>query len=203
MHPLPSDPEEVNASLRAGERCMRQLPYLGLRYGARGEAFARTDSGYLTTLVQGSQEYVTEQAKWLARLLANRGMPRWLMEVHLDILVDELSAAIPEKRNKHAKLHQASAVLRDERQSVIAQNESDCLVAGFVEKSGNAIENFGGLVVSAVCDEFCGIENAVPSLVEWTESQHQLPAVWRAAVISLVEDSHQAAARNLSRLTAK
>ena len=54
---MPADSGEVAASIRAAIRCMNRFPYLGLRFGARGDAFARTDSGYLASLVPNSHEY--------------------------------------------------------------------------------------------------------------------------------------------------
>lgn len=172
---------------------MSAFPYLGMRFGDRGDAFARTDSGYLASLAPGSHEYVVDQARWLARVLASRGMPRWLMECHLDLLAEELGAAIPERQADHAKLRHAAAVLRAERQAVIPQHAFDRLAAGFVERGGNPVANFGGLVVSAVCDEACGLEFAVPSLVGWAENHESFPAPWRSALKDLLDDARRMA----------
>ena len=199
IHPLPADPGEVAASVRAAIRCMRRFPYLGLRFGARGDAFARTDSGYLASLVPNSHEYVVDQARWLARVLASRGMPRWLMECHLDLLAEELSAALPERRADFDKLGHAAAVLRAERQAVIPQDAFDALAAGFVERGGELVENFGGLIVSAVCDESCGLEFAVPSLVGWADNDGRFPDHWRAALKELLDQARRRANPQLLR----
>lgn len=172
---------------------MKLFPYLGLRFGDRGDAFARTDSGYLASLASGSHEYVLDQARWLARVLASRGMPRWLMECHLDILAEELNAVLPERQADFDKLRHAAAVLRAERQAVISQDACDALAAGFVERGGDLVGNFGGLVVSAVCDESCGLEFAVPSLVGWADNDERFSADWRAALKELLDHVRQRA----------
>ena len=199
MHPLPADHREVAASIQATVHCMRMFPYLGMRFGDRGDAFARTDSGYLASLVPYSHEYVVDQVRWLARVLASRGMPRWLMECHLDILAGELTAAIPENRAGYTKLSNAAAVLRAERQSVIPQDAFDRLAAEFVEQGGQLVANFGGLVVSAVCDEACGLEFAVPSLVGWADNDERLPSHWRAALRELLDQARRRANSQLFR----
>jgi hypothetical protein len=178
---------------------MQLFPYLGLRFGDRGDAFARTDSGYLASLVSGSHEYVVDQARWLARVLASRGMPRWLMECHLDLLAEELGGAFPERRADFDKLSHAAAVLRAERQAVIAQDAFDALAARFVERGGNLVGNFGGLVVSAVCDESCGLDSAVPSLVGWADNHGRFPDHWRAALKELLDHARRTATPHLLR----
>lgn len=178
---------------------MKLFPYLGLRFGDRGDAFARTDSGYLASLTSGSHEYVVDQARWLARVLASRGMPRWLMECHLDILAEELNAVLPERQADFDKLRHAAAVLRAERQAVISQDAFDALAAGFVERGGDLVGNFGGLVVSAVCDESCGLEFAVPSLVGWADNDERFSADWRAALKELLDHARRRANPQLLR----
>ncbi|MBV5336535.1 MAG: hypothetical protein J0653_00540, partial [Deltaproteobacteria bacterium] len=60
-HPVPDDPREILAALRAGERCYAQHPYFERRYGDRGKAFTRSDGGYLVTLADHPQIYVNSQ----------------------------------------------------------------------------------------------------------------------------------------------
>jgi hypothetical protein len=192
-HPLPDVPREALASIRAAERCMKLLPYLGIRFGKRGDAFARTDSGYLTTLVRFPQEYVLEQVQWLARVLSSRGMPRWLMEVHLEILAEELITAIPENAADYRKLREAASALRQERQAVLSQESFDHLAIGFAQQAGTPITYFGETILSAVCDEACGIDGAVPAITTWLESNYTLPTSFRAAVAGLLGSAYQAA----------
>lgn len=91
-HPLPSDPHEIAAVLQATQRCYDANPYYHARYGVRGRSFAHADGGYLVTLTNSWQSYVHEQVSWLASLLAARGMPSWLLEVHLQVLQEELNS---------------------------------------------------------------------------------------------------------------
>ena len=172
---------------------MGECPYLGIRYGRRGEAFARTDSGYLTTLVDGRLGYVLEQTQWLARVLSNRGMPRWLMEVHLDILAEELSTAVPQREPSYAMLRRASEALREERHGILGQSDFASLDGDFAQDGGDLVKNFGGLVISAVCDEVCGIEFAVSSLLAWVQNYPQGSPQWRSAVSRLLHAARQSA----------
>jgi hypothetical protein len=182
LHPLPIDAREIAAVLRAGVRCYEAHPYFSARYGVRGEAFTRSDGGYLATLADHSQIYVFDQVMWLARVLANRGMPRWLMEVHLEILSEELTSALPGRASNYSKLQLAAQMLRDERQTVIPQTNFNALVAQFDSASGAGLEAAGGLLVAAVCDECCGLPEAVPSLQSWLGAPEHFPPQWCAAV---------------------
>jgi hypothetical protein len=192
-HPLPDNPDEVMASIRAAERCMAIFPYLGIRFGRRGDAFARTDSGYLTTLVRFPQDYVVEQVQWLARVLSNRGMPRWLMEVHLEVLAEELGRAIPSGSADYGKLLAAASVLGKERRSIIPQASFDKLAAEFATQDGDFIPNLGGLIVSAVCDESCGIDAAVASVTQWIETCDKPSRNGLGAVTDLIRQARQIA----------
>jgi hypothetical protein len=191
-HPLPDNPQEVTASINAAERCMELFPYLRIRFGERGDAYARTDSGYLTTLVRFPNGYVVEQVMWLARVLSNRGIPRWLMEIHLEVLVDELSKAVPSCVGDYGKLLEAAVVLGNERRSVVPQAYFDKLAAEFALQSGDHIPNFGGLVISAVCDEAYGIDAAVSSMTQWLVTSDNQPCNWQDTVTGLIHQARQA-----------
>lgn len=193
MHPLPDDPREIMASVHAAARCMARFPYLGVRFGERGDAFARTDSGYLATLVRFPGAYVARQVQWLARVLSSRGMPGWLMEVHLEVLAEELANTMPSNQNDHGKLLDAAAVLGAERRSIVPQADFDRLAARFALQSGDFIANFGGLLVSAVCDEARGVERALFSITSWVESCHDFPREWHLAVADLIHQSQRIA----------
>lgn len=181
-HPLPDDPREIEAVLRTVRRCYDLHPYFALRYGRRGEAFCRSDGGYLATLANHSLSYVIEQVVWVATVLANRGMPRWLMEVHLELLVEELSAAVAARTAAYGKLGQAAQMLRETRQALIGQADFDVLAADFEVTAGGELANAGGLIVAAVCDEQCGLAQAVPSLTGWLGDSNRFSAPWCAAV---------------------
>jgi hypothetical protein len=195
-HPLPVDEREIEAVLRAGRQCFVLHPYYPERYGLRGEAFTRSDGGYLLTLADHPQSYVTNQVLWLAGVLASRGMPRWLMEVHLDLLCDEASAAVPARVRQYHKLRQAARVLRDARRAKISQRRFDTLADAFAAAAGPGLANVGGLLVAAVCDEACGFDQAVPSLTHWLLQPGRFSAQWCVAVAETLLRARSLAAKN-------
>lgn len=194
--PLPCDGREIDAALRAAARCYEANPYFMARYAERGEAFSRSDGGYMVTLTSHPLAYVIQQIKWLGILLASRGMPRWLLESHLDLLYEELSAAIPKRRIKYRKLLKAAEGLREARHDWISQPDFEMLAATFAANSGSGIPHGGEMLVSAVCDECCGITKAVPSLVIWLGDPTRFSAQWCAALNQTVDGARAMAARN-------
>jgi broad specificity phosphatase PhoE len=88
-----TDATLVRAAVRAAQRSLDAMPYYGVRYGERGSRFASTDSAWLVSLAHLGDERATRQVAWLSRVLAARGMPSWLMELHLVELVGELRQA--------------------------------------------------------------------------------------------------------------
>lgn len=181
-HPLPSDRREIEAVLRAGRRCYETHPYLWQRYGARGEEFSRSDGGYLVTLASNPQSYVDSQVDWLGQVLANRGLPRKLLEDHLELLVEELTLAVPGREAKYRKLHRAAQNIRQAGQIWISQAQFNNLVVSFEEQAGVGLKGAGELLVAAVSDECCGMTKAVSSLVSWLGDAHRFTPQWCAAV---------------------
>ena len=114
-HPIPSDPRELQAAVRAGERCWQRFPYFSQRYGHRGEKFTSSDSAWLVTLAEYDQARVHQQVAWLGQVLAARGMPRLLLETHLELLYEELTSAVPEKQAAYQKLWNAARQLAETR----------------------------------------------------------------------------------------
>ncbi|HIJ37752.1 MAG TPA: hypothetical protein HPP80_02550 [Rhodospirillaceae bacterium] len=194
-HPLPTDRGEIEAVLGAWRRSYETHPYLARRYGARGEAFTRSDGGYLVTLTNNPKTALIEQVEWLATLLANRGMPRLIMETHLELLFETLSEAVPNRIAKYRKLLTAAQKLRQERQSWIAEIDFLALAADFEKNAGGELENAGGLIVSAVCDSFCGLDLALPSLVFWLGDASRFSSQWCAAVENTAESARALASQ--------
>ena len=194
-HPLPDDRRVIDAVLAATRRCYEAHPYFRERYGARGEAFANSDGGYLAVLTGDPQSHVDEQVVWLAGVLAARGMPRWLMEAHLDLLCDELCLAVPEESARFHKLLNAARLLRSARQSRISQHDFEALAAAFESSSGAGIGNAGGLLVAAACDEGCGLDQAVSSLIGWLGDPGRFSAQWCSAVAATLAHDRSLAAQ--------
>ena len=194
-HPLPSDQREIDAVVLSARRCYDLHPYFYMRYGGRGSSFARSDGGYLVTLVGLPQSKVDKQVLWLAALLAGKGMPRWLMEAHLDFLCQALSAAVPEKEPDYRKLQHTANLLRETRRRWISQTAFDELRVSFDTHATDGIERAGGLIGAAVCDECCGLDQAVPSLMSWLADASRFSPRWCHAVSETLERARQIAAQ--------
>jgi hypothetical protein len=70
-HPLPANPMKIEAALRCSRLILELCPYFMERYGRRGEAVTRSDSGYLVTLLDCGQRSVDQEVDWLARVLGD------------------------------------------------------------------------------------------------------------------------------------
>jgi heme oxygenase len=185
-HSIPTDMREVQAALRAGEHSLREFPYYILRYGERGERFTRSDSAWLVTLTRYDMALVERQILWLGQLLSSRGMPLWLMERHLELLHDELVAAVPDKQADYAKLRQVADRLREMRHRYIPGEAFQAITYGFAQQVGPEwdarLPHTGGLLAAAVADEKSGIDAAVSSIEEWMTDSERFPPSWIDAV---------------------
>ena len=54
--PVPSDPIEIAAAVRANRIMWRAFPYLGFRYGERGKRFGNSDSASLSARVPRTRQ---------------------------------------------------------------------------------------------------------------------------------------------------
>ena len=93
---ITTDANLLRAAVRAAQGSIDAMPYYGARYGARGSRFATTDSAWLISLAGLGTDRAIHQVEWLARVLAARGMPSWLLEIHLDALVAEVRTVADE-----------------------------------------------------------------------------------------------------------
>lgn len=194
-HVISNDPREIEAAMRAGERSWRQVPYYEWRYGERGRRFTWSDSSWIVTLTRHSETVATHQLDWLSRVLASRGMPRWLLEQHLQVLHDELARAIPENRHAYALLAHQSERLRDLRQQQIDEPTFQSLAAEFAAQVGpewdERLAGTGYLLVAAVADERAGIKQAVTSVEGALTDPQQFPQQWIDAVHEIVEKARR------------
>ena len=169
--PVPEDEREVKAALRAGVVSYRVFPYLDWRFGERGEKFTRSDSAWLVWLTRHDQERVDEQISWLRNVLSNRGMPSWILELHLRVLYQQLVRTIPENERKYVSLLNSAGRLRQISDASIPRNRAKQLVEDFAAvlgQGGNSlIDNAAQLLVAALADEKSGVKNAVKSVKAW------------------------------------
>lgn len=200
-HAIPDDPRELAAALRAGERTWREFPYYAVRYAERGERFTRSDSAWLVTLAQHEPAVAEAQVRWLGSVLASRGMPQWLLERHLEVLHEELAAALPERAADYAGLRQAARMLRELRCRHVDDAALARHAAGFDARAGAdaaaaawaaRLPRTGALLAAAVADERAGLARAVPSLEGWMTDAARFPAAWVEAVRATLEEARVA-----------
>ena len=194
-HAIPLDARELQAALRAGERTWRKFPYYEWRYGERGQQFTRSDSGWLVTLSAHESVVVNQQIRWLGRVLASRGMPQWMLELHLDVLHEELVASIPENHALYTRLRDAAEELRQMRRKSISDQVLAALVAQFDHQVGSEwsarLPLTGGLLAAAVADEQAGISRAVTSIESWLTDPSRFPSQWIEAVQLTIQAARQ------------
>ncbi len=185
-HAIPHDPRELQAALRAGERTWRKFPYYQWRYGERGQQFTRSDSAWLVTLAAHEQVVVNQQISWLGRVLSSRGMPQWMLELHLRMLHEELVEAVPENHASYDRLQAAADMLRDTRRRYIGDDVLAALTLQFDQQVGAEwsaqLPHTGGLLAAAVADQQAGISQAVKNIEAWMTDDARFPHHWIAAV---------------------
>jgi hypothetical protein len=196
-HPIPSDVREVHAALLAGERSRAAWPYYEARFGERGLRFTRSDSAWLVTLLREGAETAARQIAWLARVLAARGMPRYLLELHLLELHRELAEHVPERADDYAMFSTLAKQLASERHAILSDAEFDALARGFAPSGVGPIEagEAGRLLVAAVIDEKLGLAEAVESLTKWLADPAKVSGGWAEAVKRTVEAARTACGR--------
>ena len=185
-HPIPSDPREIEAAVRAGTLCWQRFPYFEWRYAGRGTKFASSDSAWLVTLAEQDQSQVHQQVQWLGQVLAARGMPQLTLETQLRLLYQELACAVPEKEESYRKLLSAGEQLTETRRGHIDDQSSQALATEFDLAVGREwstrLPGIGELLVAAVADEKAGIKNAVESIEGWMTDAARFPQTWIDAV---------------------
>jgi len=185
QHPIPDDLREVRAALAAGRRCRAEFPYFEARYGERGRRYTSSDVAWLATLPQLETAGVVQQATWLADLLARLGMPRILLERQLELLREELTAQVPERRDQYGRLGAAVEALKLARLSRLSQVQFDALARQLEDTLAPhacGLSNLGVLVASSLADEACGIEESARALQGWLSGPGSFPAGMAAAV---------------------
>ncbi len=199
IHRIPQDPLEIRAALRAGAASWERFPYYERRYGSRGRRFTRSDSAWIVTLAGESVEAAERELRWLGRFLAARGMPRWLLEAHLDELHRELREARPERIEAYDVLLQVARRLEEERLSVLAPAHVESLTEAFGEEvppsESAALPWAGHIVVAAVADEMAGVTGAIRSVEGWMRDRTRFSEPWTRGVRNLLDRARARATR--------
>jgi heme oxygenase len=196
-HPVPTDPREVQAAVHAGDICWQRFPYFEQRYGERGRRFSRSDAAWQATLCNYPPAQILQQVQWLGRVLAGRGMPTILLQVQLEILVEQLAAAIPERKSTFQKLLPAAAELHAARHKHLNDEQIEAMSEEFDRAVGPQwsarLPNTCALLCAAAADELAGHANALESLCAWMTDSTRFPAVWISAVQATLKQVRQRA----------
>ena len=194
-HAVPNDAREIEAAVAAARKCREEFPYFDERYQERGRSFAKSDAAWLTTLSELPETQLLNQVEWLGRVLGNRGMPRITLERQLELLQEELAAAVPAKTDHYSGLLEAAESLKAERLHHIPEPVFSGLAREFhIATDGELQGRFrktGALIVSAVCDQAAGVSEAVTSLLPWLTDPERFSPQWIAAVLTTSEKAQK------------
>ncbi len=193
-HPVPADPGEMDAALRAALRCWQEFPYLSWRFGERGWRFTQSDGAWLVTLAAQDQAVVLSQIEWLGGVLASRGLPRLLLQRKLELLYEELRGRVPEVPGPgYGRLLVAADHLADQRRAHICDADLEAMTGRFELAIGpdwrSRLPRTGVLLVCAAADRAFGIEQAVGSLEGWFTDPQRFPPTWIAAVRETLKEA--------------
>ena len=196
-HPVPNDPAEIEAALHAGQRCWLEYPYFAWRFGERGQRYTYSDGAWLVTLATRNQAAINAQIEWLGTVLASRGIPRILLQRHLELLYEELIARMPAQRETdYRRLLVAADHLAEQRRAVISDADFDAIRNRFEQAIGPdwrmRLPGIGNLLVSAVSDQHHGIAQAVTGLESWLTDPERFPPHWIAAVREALQQAQAA-----------
>jgi heme oxygenase len=199
-YPIPDDPVEIEASLAAARAYMDETPYIERRYGEKGRRYTESDTAWLATLCELPLAALLQQLNWIARLRAGYGMPTHVTERQVELLVDALLVARPDRADRYQKLRDAASEMKNVRLSRLNQQQTDELLEQFErEVSGlpDRLENCGILAISAVIDELAGTESS-SRLNDWLLDPERFSPAWIAAVKTLERQTRE---RTSIRLT--
>lgn len=194
-HVISADPGEQAAAEAATRLSWREFPYYAKRYGERGWRFSLSDSGWLQTLCELSPDAARSQMLWLANLLAARGMPRYLMERHLEHLHAELLARMPDRAGRYDFLRLLSAQLREIRNASLPSAAFASLASDFDARTRDcrdAVKNMGVVIVAAVADDAGGIGNVLGKVSEWAGDPARFDLEWIQAVQAIIAQARAA-----------
>jgi hypothetical protein len=199
VHPVTASPAELEAVRRATEASLREAPYYLERYGERGRLFGGSDGAWLVTVCRGDANFVERQVLWLGRVLAARGMPRWLLQRYLETLHDELIYRISGHGGRYRGLLDACSLLRDQQRRHLAETDARALAAAFDAEADPAwvarLPNMGRILAAAVADGAARIPNAVASVEPWATDAARFPRRWIDAVRATLANGRRTARR--------
>ena len=188
-HPVPQDPDLLQAAIRSGEACWNAFPYLGARFGLRGIWFTDSDAAWLATFVDEGESFAAEQALWLGQILSVRGIPRYLVERQVAALIQEVDRTTFRRPVPVAPLLAALAALAEDREDALPWEVQEGLEAELRAIPGTeaaAALDLAGLLAVGLADELAGLPQGLTSVLEWFRSEgHLAPGAEPAALAAL------------------
>lgn len=169
-HPVPQDQDILQAALRAGQQCRNEFSYYEKRYGERGRRFTASDVAWLATLADELEvEIIYSQVVWLGRFLSSRGMPQFLLERQLELLVEELAGT---KTSASTEALQAAVTrMRRQRHQLLPQERFDeaCreLRVTIADTSITDFPDLPKLLVASHLDTLAGMPESKALIFSW------------------------------------
>ncbi len=191
-HAMPQDPREIELALSAARTAWDKYPYLKLRYGERGRRFTDSDSCWLVTLARAPNEAAASKAlAWLRTVLASRGLPTVILEVHLQAI----AVRFTEQFGEQAKFEQFLLDLEAERRALFGAAGRSHLIDAFDQClrscSGLVVASAAELITSAWVDERASIPGAVAALCNWLTDAERFSPDWITGVQALLAELDQ------------
>lgn len=189
-HVMTQDPLAIKASIVASRAAWKRFPYLAARYGERGWRFTLSDGAWLATMMDHGEGTAAMQVEWLAALLARRGLPRIVLEVHLRLLSETLAEALPERREACDVLGGIARRMREAREAVVSPARARWLAEDFARGAPPGEEpwkaSLAEIVLSAVTDEAGGLDGTLAALVSWVLDPIRSDGQWSMRVGRLI-----------------
>lgn len=179
---VPADDQLADAVEHAVLLTWRHNPYYRLRFGERGLRFSLSDSGWMATLPDHGVSGARQQLTWLHRVLANRGMPGWLLEDHLGMMQRVLDRRVPHRRDDWAVFGTVRGELADARRAVLPDAELNARAEAFARAAGapghRLFVGAGRLLAGAWADQEQGMPKAIETMLSWVANRDHLPESW-------------------------
>jgi len=188
-HPVVVDPDLLRIATYAGTMCHTGFGYLVLRFGERGEAFARSDGAWLPIVCDLPREQGQERMNWLARLLSARTIPTVCLEYHLEVLHRELANCELMAPDSHQRLREYMLDLRARSRSVIDGGAYRELVA----RPLPALDPRGAeLLLSAAIDQKTGLAPCADRIGQWIETTDLIDKEQRRELLDFLKTAQAA-----------
>jgi heme oxygenase len=192
-HAIPQTPVEIDLALRAARSAWEKFPYLEQRYGARGKRFTNSDSCWLVTLTRTSrQDVATKALDWLRTVLATRGIPTVVLEIHLRTIQQAITLELPEQIRMRAQFDLFLSNREAERRVYFGAEGQSPLIDAFNRRfqacSGLKVESAADLIASAWMDERSGVTGSLSALHNWLTGVGRFSRDWIANVNELLAE---------------